>query len=235
MIAGGIGGSTGDMLMHSLDTVKTRQQGDPNIPSKYTSLGQSYYTIWRQEGIRKGLYGGWLPALGGSFPGTVMFFGTYEWSKRALLDMGMQQHLAYLSAGKLLHHSKKEKAWKLTRCRIPGRSSSFNRLRPLRSPQNPTTTPGTLQQPALPLRLQLPRHHRRRPHHRPHRRRRRPVPRLQSDAVPRPALLRAAVHVLGAVPRVGADIQEQQGRGCTIGAGHGWCGWWFGGCDYLSA
>lgn len=99
MVAGGIGGSTGDMLMHSLDTVKTRQQGDPNIPSKYTSLGQSYYTIWRQEGIRRGLYGGWLPALGGSFPGTVMFFGTYEWSKRALLDMGLQQHLAYLSAG----------------------------------------------------------------------------------------------------------------------------------------
>lgn len=88
------------MLMHSLDTVKTRQQGDPHIPPKYTSLGQSYYTIWRQEGIRKGLYGGWLPALGGSFPGTVMFFGTYEWSKRFLIDAGLQQHISYLAAGK---------------------------------------------------------------------------------------------------------------------------------------
>ncbi|EFY92662.1 mitochondrial carrier protein [Metarhizium acridum CQMa 102] len=99
MIAGGIGGSTGDLLMHSLDTVKTRQQGDPNVPSKYTSLGRSYYTIWRQEGVRRGLYGGWIPALGGSFPGTVMFFGTYEWSKRFLIDHGLQHHLAYLSAG----------------------------------------------------------------------------------------------------------------------------------------
>ncbi|RCI10359.1 hypothetical protein L249_4371 [Ophiocordyceps polyrhachis-furcata BCC 54312] len=99
MIAGGIGGSTGDLLMHSLDTVKTRQQGDPNIPPKYTSLGQSYYTIWRQEGIRRGLYGGWIPALGGSFPATVLFFGSYEWSKRLLIDHGMQHHLAYLSAG----------------------------------------------------------------------------------------------------------------------------------------
>lgn len=99
MIAGGIGGSTGDMLMHSLDTVKTRQQGDPHIPSKYTSLGRSYYTIFRQEGITRGLYGGWIPALGGSFPGTVLFFGTYEWSKRFLIDGGMQPHLAYLSAG----------------------------------------------------------------------------------------------------------------------------------------
>lgn len=99
MLAGGIGGCTGDLLMHSLDTVKTRQQGDPHVPPKYQSLGSSYHTIWRQEGIRRGLYGGWIPAALGSFPGTVMFFGTYEWSKRFLLDRGLQQHLSYLSAG----------------------------------------------------------------------------------------------------------------------------------------
>ncbi|KAI1367229.1 mitochondrial carrier domain-containing protein [Xylaria arbuscula] len=99
MLAGGLGGTTGDMLMHSLDTVKTRQQGDPHLPPKYTSLGSSYYTIWRQEGIRRGLYGGWLPAMMGSFPGTVLFFGTYEWSKRHMLDYGVQAHLSYLTAG----------------------------------------------------------------------------------------------------------------------------------------
>ncbi|KAF3055847.1 hypothetical protein GL218_07047 [Daldinia childiae] len=99
MLAGGFGGTTGDMLMHSLDTVKTRQQGDPHMPPKYTSLGSSYYTIWRQEGIRRGLYGGWLPAMMGSFPGTVLFFGTYEWSKRHMLDYGIQSHVSYLVAG----------------------------------------------------------------------------------------------------------------------------------------
>ncbi|KAF3767866.1 mitochondrial carrier [Cryphonectria parasitica EP155] len=99
MIAGGLGGTTGDMLMHSLDTVKTRQQGDPHIPPKYTSLGSSYYTILRQEGVRRGLYGGWFPALLGSFPGTVLFFGTYEFTKRNLIDRGMQTNLAYLTAG----------------------------------------------------------------------------------------------------------------------------------------
>ncbi|KAK5660286.1 hypothetical protein OQA88_12826 [Cercophora sp. LCS_1] len=87
------------MLMHSLDTVKTRQQGDPHVPPKYTSLGSSYYKIFRQEGIRRGLYGGWLPALLGSFPGTVLFFGTYEWSKRNMLAYGVQEHVAYLTAG----------------------------------------------------------------------------------------------------------------------------------------
>ncbi|KAK3352981.1 mitochondrial carrier domain-containing protein [Lasiosphaeria hispida] len=99
MIAGGLGGTSGDMLMHSMDTVKTRQQGDPHVPPKYTSLGSSYYKIFRQEGVRRGLYGGWLPALLGSFPGTVLFFGTYEFSKRHMLEYGVQQHLAYLASG----------------------------------------------------------------------------------------------------------------------------------------
>ncbi|CAK7274230.1 hypothetical protein SEPCBS119000_006064 [Sporothrix epigloea] len=99
MLAGGLGGTFGDMLMHSLDTVKTRQQGDPNIPPKYSSLGSSYYTILRQEGVRRGLYGGWLPALLGSFPGTVIFFGTYEFSKRHMIDAGIQPHIAYLASG----------------------------------------------------------------------------------------------------------------------------------------
>ncbi|KAI1828681.1 mitochondrial carrier domain-containing protein [Xylaria intraflava] len=99
MFAGGLGGTTGDVLMHSLDTVKTRQQGDPHVPPKYTTLRSSYYTIWRQEGIRRGLYGGLLPAVMGSFPGTMLFFGSYEWSKRHMLDFGIQAHVSYLTAG----------------------------------------------------------------------------------------------------------------------------------------
>lgn len=107
MIAGGIGGTTGDLLMHSLDTVKTRQQGDPHIPPKYTSMSSSYTTILRQEGIRRGLYGGWLPALLGSFPGTIIFFGTYEYSKRHMIDAGITPQLAYLSSGKFACYGKK--------------------------------------------------------------------------------------------------------------------------------
>lgn len=99
MLAGGIGGTSGDMLMHSLDTVKTRQQGDPRIPPRYTSMSSSYATIFRQEGIRRGLYGGVVPALYGSFPGTVIFFGTYEWSKRRMLDAGINPSIAYLAGG----------------------------------------------------------------------------------------------------------------------------------------
>ncbi|KAG9195618.1 hypothetical protein G6011_00739 [Alternaria panax] len=101
MLAGGIGGTTGDMLMHSLDTVKTRQQGDPHMPPKYTSMGNTYYTIWRQEGFRKGLYGGVKPAFLGSFSGTVCFFGAYEWTKRTMIDYGVAPSVAYFLAGLL--------------------------------------------------------------------------------------------------------------------------------------
>ncbi|KAL8995363.1 MAG: hypothetical protein Q9188_006831 [Gyalolechia gomerana] len=99
MLAGGAGGTSGDLLMHSIDTVKTRQQGDPHIPSKYTSLSSSYLKIFRQEGIRRGLYSGVTPAFLGSFPGTLIFFGCYEYSKRHLIDVGVNSSLAYLASG----------------------------------------------------------------------------------------------------------------------------------------
>lgn len=99
MIAGGLGGTIGDLFLHSLDTVKTRQQGDPYYPPKYSSMTSSYFMIMRQEGIRRGLYGGWLPALLGSFPGTVIFFGTYESCKRNMLEYGISPYLTYLMSG----------------------------------------------------------------------------------------------------------------------------------------
>ncbi|PLB42677.1 putative mitochondrial carrier protein [Aspergillus candidus] len=99
MLAGGTGGTCGDMLMHSLDTVKTRQQGDPTFPPKYHSMTSSYATIYRQEGLMRGLYGGVTPALWGSFPGTVIFFGMYEFTKRKMIDAGITPDLAYLSGG----------------------------------------------------------------------------------------------------------------------------------------
>ena len=104
MLAGGIGGTSGDILMHSLDTVKTRQQGDPHFPPKYTTMSDTYAKIFRQEGIRKGLYGGIEAAMLGSFPGTVVFFGTYEYCKRHLLDYGVNPSISFLIGGTFEHH-----------------------------------------------------------------------------------------------------------------------------------
>ncbi|KAI9830592.1 MAG: hypothetical protein M1826_004618 [Phylliscum demangeonii] len=62
-------------------------------------MSSTYATIFRQEGLRRGLYGGVLPAFLGSFPGTVIFFGTYEYVKRHMIDRGINLHVAYLTGG----------------------------------------------------------------------------------------------------------------------------------------
>lgn len=164
MLAGGIGGTTGDLLMHSIDTVKTRQQGDTSMPSKYTSLSSTYAKIFRQEGIRRGLYSGVTPAFLGSFPGTVIFFGVYEYSKRYLIDSGLHHSLAYLSGG-VYYVSIAIEVPILIIGRIHRRSRCLRCLRSLRSPQDAIATTRSLQQSFLQLGLQLPFHSRRLTNH----------------------------------------------------------------------
>lgn len=101
MVAGGLGGVVGDSAMHSLDTVKTRQQGFPNNP-KYKNMIPAYRTILKEEGFFRGLYGGYTPAALGSFPSTAAFFATYESSKRIMINKwNMNETVAYLIAGTL--------------------------------------------------------------------------------------------------------------------------------------
>ncbi|GME93702.1 unnamed protein product [[Candida] boidinii] len=99
MLAGGFGGMVGDSLMHSLDTVKTRQQGASHI-SKYSSTIPAYLTILKEEGFRKGLYSGYSAAMLGSFPSAAIFFLTYETTKRIFIDeFGFNETLTYLGGG----------------------------------------------------------------------------------------------------------------------------------------
>lgn len=99
MLAGGFGGMVGDSLMHSLDTVKTRQQGASHI-SKYSNTIPAYLTILKEEGFRKGLYGGYSAAMLGSFPSAAIFFFTYESTKRICIDeYGFNETLTYLGGG----------------------------------------------------------------------------------------------------------------------------------------
>lgn len=99
MLAGGFGGAVGDSVMHSLDTVKTRQQGLLFNP-RYKNMIPAYTTILKEEGFLRGLYGGYSPAILGSFPSTAAFFGTYEFTKRTLInDLYINDTVAYLAAG----------------------------------------------------------------------------------------------------------------------------------------
>jgi hypothetical protein len=152
MLAGGIGGTTGDILMHSLDTVKTRQQGDPHFPPKYASLSDSYLKIFRQEGVRRGLYGGFTAAMLGSFPGTVVFFGSYEYCKRHMLDRGINPSVAYLASGKS-YEGVRELHVLMTLSRFPRGFCSIYCICTLRSSQNPIAIARSLQQSFLQLRI----------------------------------------------------------------------------------
>lgn len=99
ILAGGLGGAIGDSSMHSLDTVKTRQQG-LSLNPKYSKMIPAFRTILKEEGLFRGLYGGYLPAILGSFPSTAAFFGTYEVTKRTLIhDWHVNHTFAYLVAG----------------------------------------------------------------------------------------------------------------------------------------
>lgn len=101
MLAGGLGGVVGDSSMHSLDTVKTRQQGLTFNP-KYRNMIPAYITIFKEEGFFRGLYGGYTPAILGSFPSTAAFFGTYEYTKRQLINnYHFNETISYFIAGVL--------------------------------------------------------------------------------------------------------------------------------------
>lgn len=98
-LAGGLGGVIGDSVMHSLDTVKTRQQGAPNI-TKYRNMWQAYRTIYLEEGICRGLYSGYTAAMLGSLPSAAVFFGSYEYTKRLLIDQwNLNDSFSHLIAG----------------------------------------------------------------------------------------------------------------------------------------
>lgn len=197
MLAGGLGGTTGDMLMHSLDTIKTRQQGDPHMPPKYTSMGSTYYTIWRQEGLLRGLYGGVIPAFLGSFSGTVIFFGSYEWTKRAMVDVGIAPPIAYFTGGQWQTFEVIRTLYSpCSHNRLNRRSLRRAAIRPFRSPQDTTTTPRTLQQSLLQVWLQLPRNMACRTHNCADRRLARALPRLQGNIGARPSLLRPSIRLL---------------------------------------
>lgn len=85
--------------MYPLDTVKTRQQGAPN-ELKYKSTLKAFRTLLREEGVFRGVYGGYSPAALGSFPSTMTFFLVYESSKRLMInDMKLPEPVAHFTSG----------------------------------------------------------------------------------------------------------------------------------------
>nr|XP_020657650.1 mitochondrial 2-oxodicarboxylate carrier isoform X2 [Pogona vitticeps] len=85
ILAGGSAGLVEICLMHPLDVVKTRfqiQRGKTD-PSSYRSLGHSFRTIFKTEGLF-GFYKGILPPILAETPKRAVKFFTFEQYKKLL-------------------------------------------------------------------------------------------------------------------------------------------------------
>ncbi len=90
LVSGGAAGTTVDLVLFPLDTVKTRLQSASGL---------------RASGGLARLYSGLGPVLAGSAPGAAAFFCTYETAKRELTSLSGQSgpwvHMASASLGEV--------------------------------------------------------------------------------------------------------------------------------------
>ncbi|XP_026567078.1 mitochondrial 2-oxodicarboxylate carrier isoform X3 [Pseudonaja textilis] len=94
IVAGGSAGLVEICLMHPLDVVKTRfqiQRGKSD-PSGYKSLGDSFKTIFRTEGLF-GFYKGILPPILAETPKRAVKFFTFEQYKKILGNVSLSPAL----------------------------------------------------------------------------------------------------------------------------------------------
>lgn len=80
-IAGGLAGLCCDMILHPIDTIKSRLHVQKGPPFKYRSMFHAFTLVTRQEG-RRGLYAGFGAVLAGSVPSHACMFAAYKACKR---------------------------------------------------------------------------------------------------------------------------------------------------------
>ena len=80
LISGGIAGTTVDIALYPLDTIKTRLQAPQGF---------------LQAGGFRGVYKGLSAAAAGSAPGAALFFSTYEMSKQLLSSRNSSSSSGY--------------------------------------------------------------------------------------------------------------------------------------------
>eukprot|EP00045_Choanoeca_perplexa_P003003 m.28184 g.28184 ORF g.28184 m.28184 type:complete len:340 (+) comp11812_c0_seq1:99-1118(+) len=78
-----------DVLIYPIDLLKTRQQFDLSKDASERSIYRLFKQVWHGEGIR-GLYRGVAVMSVGSVPGSLTYFGCYEYSK-AWLETKLHQ------------------------------------------------------------------------------------------------------------------------------------------------
>lgn len=95
-------GSFARILVHPLDTIKAKLQVQQCIAQpEFISIRTAFASTMRKEGPR-GLYRGLNVALFGSVPACMIYYTTYEYAKRLILQVEWLQHApftAYMLGG----------------------------------------------------------------------------------------------------------------------------------------
>lgn len=82
LVAGAAAGLACDLVLHPVDTVKSRLHVQRGPPFKYHSMLHGFRLIAQQEGIRRGLYAGFGAVLTGTIPTHAVMFAGYKAVKR---------------------------------------------------------------------------------------------------------------------------------------------------------
>ena len=83
MISGLFSVSMGKLFTHPIDTIKSKIQVSSGIDAK-TGILQIAKSTYKSEGMG-GLYKGLPVNIIGSIPGSVLYFGSYEFAKKKML------------------------------------------------------------------------------------------------------------------------------------------------------
>ena len=100
MISGILAGALSKLIMHPLDTLKAIIQVDTNV-TKRAKILETLKNQIKNEGA-KSLYRGLPIAVLGSIPGSVLYFGSYEFAKKKLLlleNFSKGEFLIYFISG----------------------------------------------------------------------------------------------------------------------------------------
>jgi solute carrier family 25 protein 33/36 len=75
MAAGAVSKSFASIIAYPHEVIRTRLRQEGN---KYTGFMQTFYLVWKEEGMRNGLYRGLATQLLRQIPNTAIMMATYE-------------------------------------------------------------------------------------------------------------------------------------------------------------
>lgn len=111
LVSGAVAGTSVDIVLFPLDTIKTRMQSDVGLA---------------KSGGLKGLWKGVGSAAAGSAPTAALFFITYEAAKQQFNQLSTNQSLSFLNSSSPLTHCLAASAGEIMACLVRVPTGNFD-------------------------------------------------------------------------------------------------------------